>query len=371
MFVEYLFEINPVTFFFMMGALVLAVYFSTRRKPRQSRPYDLTYGFKTYKNIDEKSKKKTFSVVSYNIMAYNFTKIEWFPYVTPEYLHPKYRAPRIINEIEQVNADVISLQECDHDLFIEFYKPNLEELGYTCIVRSITTNRIVTNIIAYKSKVFKEENIKHIDLNEELNKIDDSFIKHKEALFVSLKHYATGKSVLFVNTHLFWNTDFEYVKYGQICMILKNINTDNKYKNMPVVLCGDLNSTPNSNVLKYIYHKAPQVTEKGNHDKNKKFMEMLWEEYPNKFNLRSAYDIYKVSSNTDFEDYVDNHPDFTVYTHEFIGLLDYIFYSQANLEVVELLKVPTSDIEIKASKLPNSKYPSDHLKIGARFRLTE
>jgi CCR4-NOT transcription complex subunit 6 len=358
-----------MTFLLMMITLVFFVYRSLKKPLKYVREYDKTLvDYKSYKKIDDQAKNKTILVMSYNIMAYNFTKIEWFPYCPPEYLHPRHRAPRILNEIEQVNADVLSLQECDHDLFVEFYKPNLEALGYNCIFKAASASRIVTNCIAYKNKLFREESWTYLDLNDELDKLDDSFCRHKEAIFVTLKHYATGKSVVVANTHLFWNAEFEYVKYGQMCMIVKLIQ--NKFPQLPIILCGDMNSTPNSNVIKYLYRKAPEIlhTIRGDFQKNKKFMELLWNENPNKLELRSAYDVYKVSNSNDFEDYADNHPDFSTYTHEFIGNLDYIIYSQKSLEVVELLKLPTHDHEVKAQKLPNSKYPSDHLKVGARFK---
>ena len=82
--------------------------------------------------------------------------------------------------------------------------------------------------------------------------------------------------------------------------------------------------------------------------------------------MRSAYDVYKGEKKSEFS---DNHPDFSTYTHEFIGLLDYILYSEGSISVTQLLKVPTNDDLIKSHKLPNSKFPSDHLKICARLRL--
>lgn len=370
MFVEYLFEINPLTFLLIMIGLIVFVSKCTKKTPKYTKEYDRTMvEYKVYKKVEEQNKKQTILVMSYNIMAYNFTKLEWYPYCHPDYLHPKYRSPRLLNEIEQVNADVLCLQECDHDLFIEYYKPNLEALGYICRFETKATNRVVSICIAYKKKLFKEEGFSHLELNEELEKLDDSFCRHKEAMLVNLKHYATGKNVLIANTHLFWNADFEYVKYGQVCMILKHVQK--KYgSDIPLVLGGDFNSTPNSNVIKYIYKKAPEVSNltRGDFAKNKRFMELLWNEYAHKFDLRSAYDVYKIGNNSDFSDYAENHPDFSIYTHEFIGTIDYILYKQDALEVVELLKLPTHDHEIKAQKLPNSRYPSDHLKIAARFR---
>jgi len=178
----------------------------------------------------------------------------------------------------------------------------------------------------------------------------------------------TNKNVLIANTHLFWNPDFEYVKYGQISKIINHVSKN--YPGIPLILCGDFNSTPSSNVMKYVYKKAPEITNsiKGDFQKNKKYLELFHNEFAHKMELRSAYDVYKVSKVTDYEDYADNHPDFTTYTHEFIGTLDYVIYSKNNLEVTELLKCPTHDTEVKALKLPNARYPSDHFKVGARFK---
>ena len=372
MFVEYLFDINPLTFLLIMSTLVFLFYKNMNKNDAKTkREYTETLvDFKVYERPEEKSLKDTIFVMSYNIMSCAFTKIEWFPYCSPEYLHPQYRSPRIINEIERVNADILCLQECDHDLFSEFYQPNLEAMGYNCIFKTTSTSRVVTVCVAYKRKLFKEEGYNYLNLDEELEKLDETFSRHKEALIVKLKQYSTGQRLIVANTHLFWNPDFEYVKYGQISRVIKNIDK-NYDKNTPIIFAGDFNSTPNSNVLKYVYKKAPEISSnyRGDFSKNKRFMELFWNEHQHNLELRSAYDIYKVGSNTDYADWSENHPDFSTYTHEFIGTLDYILYTANNLEVLELMKLPTHDVEVKTNKLPNSKYPSDHLKIGARFRL--
>jgi len=361
-----------LTFLLIMISIVAFVAKSTSKTGSKNKKFyeDTLIDYKVYNKLNENDQKSSILVMSYNIMAYNFTKIEWFPYCQPEFLHPKYRAPRILNEIEKVNADIVCLQECDHDLFSEFYKVNLEALGYNTIFKPQSQNRIVTNVIAYKKSLFKQERVLYLDLNEDLGKLDESFNKHKEAYIVKLKQKSTGKDLIIVNTHLFWNPDHEYVKYGQISKIIKYVE-DNFSKDIPVIFAGDMNSTPNSNVVKYIYKKAPEVNMniKGDYAKNKKYIDQFWKESKHSLELRSAYDVYKVSSNKDFEEYADNHADFTTYTHEFIGTLDYILYSSKLLEVVELLKVPTHDTEVKGLRLPNNRYPSDHLKIGARFRL--
>jgi len=369
MLVEYLFEMSPWTLGLIMLTFVFLVSKSlTKTTKREVVKYEeVPIEYKKYQNPD--SQKKSILVMSYNIMAYNFTKYEWFPHCPPQYLDSKYRAPRIIAEIEALNADILCLQECDHDLFLEFYKVNLEALGYNTIFKIASTTRIVTNVSAYKKNVFSQESWEYLDLNEGLDKLDDCFHKHKEALILNLTHYESGTTIQVVNTHLFWNPEFEFVKYAQIAKILKYLEDTFKGK-WPIIFCGDFNSTPNSNVIKYVYKQKPTLSsnQKGDFNKNKKYIEKFYAESMHNLKLRSAYDSYKVDEFKKTNEYAENHPDFTTYTEEFIGTLDYIFFSE-ELELLEVLKVPTNNLDVKSKKLPNALFPSDHLKIAARFEI--
>ena len=368
---EYLFDYSHFTILIIVLTSIFLVS-KNSKKPTQmvKRIYEQTLiEYKNYiKNL--KSYDNSFTVMSYNILAYNFTNINWYPYCNPEILHPKYRAPRILNEIEQVYPDILCLQECDNDLYNDFYRDNLISLGYQCITKPASNQRIVGNLLAYKTDSFKKESSEILCLNEGLDKLDESFIKHKEAIFVILKHKKTGKKLIAINTHLYWKPEDEYIKYGQISKIIKHCE-DNYGKDTPIVFCGDLNSTPNSNVYKYVYREKPSldVTIKGDLNRNKKFIEMFWETEKHNLKLRSAYDIYNNDKN-EFKSVLEsfeNHPDFTTLTHEHSLVLDYIFYSSEHLSVVDLLKIPTNDTDIRSAKLPNTKYPSDHLKIAVRL----
>lgn len=371
MFVEYLFEINPITLLLM----VLTVIYFVKQKTKSSelkttKKYEETQvTYKTYESVPPSDLSKTVLVMNYNVLAYYFTKYEYFPYCNENYLHVKYRAPRIVNEIEKVDPDILCLQECDFDLFSEYYLPNLEALGYTCHYKASSSNRIVINVVCYKRRAFSLEEEFKIDLNDELTKRDEAFNKYKDATVICMTHRSSGKRLIVVNTHLYWNPDFEFVKYGQICKIVKDL--EKKYSaNAPILLCGDFNSLPNSNVIRYIYGDKPDLNNinRGDINKNKKLIGEFWEENPHNMSLRSAYDSYKMGSMSDKPDYAENHPDFTVYTKEFIGTLDYLLYSSKHFSVSQVLNVPTHDPEVKSSKLPNKTYPSDHFKIAARFK---
>lgn len=63
-------------------------------------------------------------------------------------------------------------------------------------------------------------------------------------------------------------------------------------------------------------------------------------------------------------------PKFTNYTPNFIATLDYIlFCSSGNIKPVSYLELPDSDATDIIGGLPNFIYPSDHLPIGAEFKI--
>lgn len=69
--------------------------------------------------------------MSYNVLAYGNDTLTDFDYATKENLNFNYRAPRIIQEIKDSNADILCLQELNH--VSDFYKPELNALGYELI----------------------------------------------------------------------------------------------------------------------------------------------------------------------------------------------------------------------------------------------
>ena len=52
--------------------------------------------------------------MSYNVLAHGFDKHSKFPYASEDHLNFWYRAPRIVHEIDNSDADVVCLQEINH-----------------------------------------------------------------------------------------------------------------------------------------------------------------------------------------------------------------------------------------------------------------
>jgi hypothetical protein len=84
------------------------------------------------------------------------------------------------------------------------------------------------------------------------------------------------------------------------------------------------------------------------------------------FNLKSAYAL----GNTTMESLP-----FTNVTNDFVGCLDYVFFQQSDLDLKCTLNVPTSFKDLNSDScrqghlIPSDIWPSDHIAVGARFRL--
>lgn len=73
-----------------------------------------------------------------------------------------------------------------------------------------------------------------------------------------------GKELVVGNTHLFWDPAFKDVKLAQIEMMLEVMKKASKNFLLPSVLCGDLNSLPDSEVYAAItenYQSAYKVVD--------------------------------------------------------------------------------------------------------------
>ena len=62
-------------------------------------------------------------------------------------------------------------------------------------------------------------------------------------------------------------------------------------------------------------------------------------------------------------------PKYTNYTAGFKGTLDHLLYDQNSLQVLQLLEIPNEKHVARETALPNTEFPSDHVRIEAIFML--
>lgn len=402
MLVSLLKTLDPLFLFYTMLLLIISIilYYSIniynikiKQSNLNNKPSNISSKFKIINSNN--SNNLNIHIASYNILAFNYTRADWFSYCDAKYLTPKYRAPTIIKEIKDLNADIVCFQEMDYNLFYDYYNIKLKELNYCNYLIKNNNNKLVTEVISFNKSKFNVVEQTYLDLNKNLQNYGSTFVKNKTALLLVLSFKKNpNKKILICNSHLFWNPEYEYVKYGQICSIISHIN--NYYSDLPLLIGGDFNSLPWSNVLKYIYRIKPTINNnnKGDFNNNKYYMEKFYKKLNHNLSLRSSYDNYKgfvvnshLISETNINEFnekslslspqerdvlfnalADEHPEYTNYTKDFLGCLDYIIYSDDKLLLEEILEIP-NDQCIKNNYLPNDVYPSDHLKISAKFSL--
>jgi len=314
-------------------------------------------------NIEEGTSDTSFTVLSYNILADVYKNVFLFT-IPCQFLDFNYRSRIIIEELTKLSADIICLQEVDH--YEDFYEPKLTELGYELIYKKKDKKKDAC-VIGFKKNVFESLGYHTLSLNTG-HKYEDKpdFIRGNIVIIASFKHKPTGKVVNVINTHLFWDPKFEYVKYCQMSQIMNYID-QNFNENDTIIWAGDFNSKPFSNTVNYVTQRCAPKLDLMDHQCPEKIqiMEEIYSSLPKencKVKLGNAYSIYGNLLN----DTNTTYPEFTNLTHNFRGTFDHIFYTDQNLVIKNLLKIPTEQ-EIQEKGLPNWRYPSDHLPLMVKF----
>lgn len=208
-----------------------------------------------------------------------------------------------------------------------------------------------------------------------------------------LENRATGSRFIVGNVHVFWNPAFTDVKLVQVAILMEGISKfANKWakfpackdkvvyrftngdsedgkeldptqepgpsmeysdgSQIPVLLCGDFNSLPDSGV----YDLITQGTVSNTHADlgTRKYGNFTRDGISHPFSLKSSYSAIGELA-------------FTNYVPHFRGVLDYIWYSTNTLQVVGLLGDIDKDYLQRVPGFPNYHFPSDHVALYAQY----
>ena len=81
--------------------------------------------------------------------------------------------------------------------------------------------------------------------------LQQSFLRRNAAIFVRVRHLATGRTLVIANAHLFWNPGYEFVKLCQAHFILVQAQKFVK-QDEPLLFAGDFNSRPHGCTHTYL-----------------------------------------------------------------------------------------------------------------------
>lgn len=289
----------------------------------------------------------------------------------------------LLQELEETQGDILCLQEVQVDHFERHLRPALMEQGYDAIFRQKSRESMGQQgkvdgcaVFWRRSKFTLVESLT-IDFNEcalrsaraigldegecrryvnRLSKDNIAQVLMLEATNARLNLARTNRpTVCVVNTHLYSNYQRSDVKLWQSFALVSELDHIVARRDIPVILCGDFNSEPNSAVYELMTQgrldgrSRPELDERG----ETRILPVV-ESIHHSLNLSSAMAaVYGAE------------PAFTNYTSKFRGTLDYVFYSPSRLRVLAVSAIPSADDLQKSSGegLPSACYPSDHLHL--------
>lgn len=345
----------------------------------------------------------TFTVLSYNILSDAYATNELYSYCPSWALSWPYRRQNLLREIVGYRADIVCLQEVQSDHFEEFFAPELDKHGYQALYKR-KTNEVYsgnTHTVDGCATFFRRDRFSHVKKYEvEFNKAAQSLtdalipsaqkktalnrlIKDNVALIVVLEAKFSnqgadnpGKRQLLcvANTHVNVHQDLKDVKLWQVHTLLKGLEKIAASADIPMLVCGDFNSLPGSAPHSLLamgkiesLHPDLAVDPLGILRPHGKLTHQL--------PLVSAYSSFaRMGLGIGLEqqrrrmDPATNEPLFTNCTRDFIGTLDYIFYTADSLAVESLLELLDEDSLRKDTALPSPEWSSDHIALLAEFR---
>ncbi|XP_068308030.1 carbon catabolite repressor protein 4 homolog 1-like [Pyrus communis] len=349
------------------------------------------------------SSSGTFTVLSYNILSDVYATSESYSYCPSWALSWPYRRQNLLREIVGYRADIVCLQEVQSDHFEEFFAPELDKHGYQALYKR-KTNEVYngnTQTIDGCATFFRRDRFSHVKKYEvEFNKAAQSLtdamipsnqkksalnrlVKDNVALIVVLEAKFSnqgadnpGKRQLLcvANTHVNVHQDLKDVKLWQVHTLLKGLEKIAASADIPMLVCGDFNSVPGSapHTLLAMGKVDPSHTDLQVDPLNiLRPLSKLIHQLP----LVSAYSSFaRLGVGLGMEqqrrrmDPTTNEPLFTNCTRDFIGTLDYIFYTADSLTVESLLELLDEESLRKDTALPSPEWSSDHIALLAEFR---
>ena len=344
----------------------------------------------------------TFTVLSYNILSDAYASNDLYNYCPTWALSWPYRRQNLLREIVGYRADIICLQEVQSDHYEDFFSPELDKHGYYGFYKR-KTNEVYNgniNTIDGCATFFRRDRFSHVKKYEvEFNKAAQSLtdavipttqkktalnrlVKDNIALIVVLEAKVINQPVdnpgkrqllCVANTHVNVHHDLKDVKLWQVHTLLKGLEKIAASADIPMLVCGDFNSIPGSAPHALL---AMGKVDPSHPDLAVDPLNILrpHSKLVHQLPLVSAYSSFARTVGLGFEqhkgrlDNATNEPLFTNVTRDFIGSLDYIFYTADSLVVESLLELLDEESLRKDTALPSPEWSSDHIAMLAEFR---
>jgi len=329
-----------------------------------------------------------FRIVTYNILAEIYATQQQYPHCDLWSLSWDFRFQNIIREIVDVGPDIVCLQEVQADHYESHLYNAMHEAGFEGVYKQKTrqsmglTGKVDGCALFWRRTKFHLIESYSIEFNELaqrqvtqviglnprseegaaiLNKLSKDNVAQLVVLELAQQSMASRSNrepmnqVCIANTHLYSNKDYPDVKLWQTLHLLQELDTFifARGTNLPLMICGDFNSTPDTAVYDLLSRQAvhPGHPDVNTSDENGPNI------LPDIMNITHSHMLGSV-----YNTVLGEEPNFTNYTHQFKGVLDYMWYSTQNLRPLSAAPIPDeSAITRYGEALPSTQYSSDHI----------
>lgn len=354
-----------------------------------------------------------FKVLSYNVLSQKLLQYHRYLYndCHPETLQWSFRGTLLFNEVLRLNPDILCFQEVEKSHLYSFYS-QFEQLGYDGIFKSKTGQKPDGCAIYFKRTMFKLKEQASVEFLQPTMPVLD---KDNIGLMLKLEPIALpGSPFVIATTHLLYNPRRTNIRLAQMQLFLAEIdrfsyiNSKHGCKHLPIILTGDFNSTPDNPVVTLLDAgtvnvgslrqgsdwKSIEVTDhcqhlavylnrqKGGYVTEQAHIKIHSSEYSDQSNkpvvdLENYNDLFNgnvISHSLDLVSVYDrtkpNGQSEATTFQDYWVTVDYIYFSRhSSLNVLERLRLPTSEECQMLGNLPNALYGSDHLALMALFEL--
>ena len=335
-----------------------------------------------------------FTILSYNILADKLMKAHPALYTRSrrEDLDWRNRWAGIKAELRAMDwPDIVCLQEVQFrnpDHATELIVPFLGRHGYTAVVKPKTGQKDDGCLTAFRKDKFMLEESCPVDY-----KVDRVSVLDRDNVGLLLKLTPVSGSfspLVIANTHLLYNPKRGDIRLCQTAMLLAEIDRLRSDSSTPVILTGDLNSEPSSPVLKLltsgdISYAGVKLGRRAKRPAPAKLLpdslglsdSCQWQV---SLQQRGQEEAFTVGSGRFWHklDLAPVFPDLeavTTYQEGWITV-DHMLYSrsrgqgQGQLELTGRCELPSGRDMTAAGRIPSDKFPSDHLPLLAKFKLS-
>jgi len=349
-----------------------------------------------------------FRIVTYNVLAEIYATQQQYPYTDFWALSWDYRFQNLLRELLDARPDVICLQEVQADHYETHVYAALSDAGFEGVYKQKTRaamgiagkvdgcalfwRRAKFHLVESYSIEFNElaqrQATQVLGMNprsEEFTSYLNRLSKDNVAQLVVLESASPSPQqqqrsgsngrgggvptqVCIANTHLYSNKDFPDVKLWQTWQLLQELETFvmSRGTNLPLMICGDFNSTPDTAVYdllsrQQVYHGHPDVNMSNGGDDGGGSPNIL----PDTMSITHSFQLGSV-----YHTIMGEEPKATNFTVSFKGVLDYMWYSAANLRPLTTAPIPDDEALTRHGEaLPSTQYSSDHIMMIADLQI--